>query len=631
MTKSSFIRNKYLFLIAIFFSSVILGLLVWGKISLPYQNPWSVVGPLTEIKYNPVNNILRFLILVFLPSFVLLGIYVFFGEKFKNSFLTTQQKKRETRLPRLSLAGKKYLAALILFTTVIAFNIPNFHEWKSFDSFHEGESLGPAISYLNGQTPYKDFVFLHGVYQDPLRSVLAFELFGKSIGSVRTLDSLVKLLTFILLAYFLHKVYRGNYLFSFLSIVILLMLYLPISSKPLVLILQRDITTFIFLTTIVFLVEYFKKKEEDRKKLFLITLVFSFIPISAFGYSVDRGYYLSAAYLILWSILYFFVRSKSRLRLVFLLSTAAGLLGAFLTLGLMLRWEFREFFNYTFIVMPKYKELMDGLVFPINKPRFLVISLLVAANTFWLTYKLVQVHITSDKKIGKTLRNFFEKHLIEFCLLILSIFFLRSALGRAEEEHLAYSVFPTIMLSLYIFLNSFFSKIVLPSFQKVLPVLLTLVVTGVFLGGVYRIHKNNLITENFPLKIKDEQFVPENYKATINFLKENLNEGEEFFTMTNEASWYYFLDKPSPTRFSVVWFAMPSFYQKEIVEDLSSKNVKFILYTNSYQTTSIDGFSNEMRLPIIVDYLKENYTTYKSIDGNEIWIKRSYLDEKVKP
>ena len=114
----------------------------------------------------------------------------------------------------------------------------------------------------------------------------------------------------------------------------------------------------------------------------------------------------------------------------------------------------------------------------------------------------------------------------------------------------------------------------------------------------------------FPLGIPDREFIPRNYIETISFLRKSLDENEGFFTMTSEASWYYFISKPCPTRFPVVWFAMPYFYQNEIVDDLRKRNVKFILYRNVHWANEIDGFSNEIRLPIVVEYIKQKYVFF---------------------
>jgi hypothetical protein len=125
------------------------------------------------------------------------------------------------------------------------------------------------------------------------------------------------------------------------------------------------------------------------------------------------------------------------------------------------------------------------------------------------------------------------------------------------------------------------------------------------------------------VRVPDSAFVPQDYKTAIAFLKENLGPGENFMTLTNEASWYYYVGRPCPSRFLVVWFAMPDFYQREVVRDLETKGVKYILYRNSFWTNSIDSIPNEKRLPILFRYVNEHYRFCRDLNGNEIWIKVS--------
>ncbi len=92
--------------------------------------------------------------------------------------------------------------------------------------------------------------------------------------------------------------------------------------------------------------------------------------------------------------------------------------------------------------------------------------------------------------------------------------------------------------------------------------------------------------------------------------------------MTSEAAWYYFLERPSPTRFPIVWFAMPHFYQQEIVEDLEEKNVKYILMSNAHWANRIDRVSSKARLPIVRDHIHVNYAPLGMIDDHEIWVRK---------
>ena len=90
--------------------------------------------------------------------------------------------------------------------------------------------------------------------------------------------------------------------------------------------------------------------------------------------------------------------------------------------------------------------------------------------------------------------------------------------------------------------------------------------------------------------------------------------------MTSEASWYYFLNKPSPTKFPVIWFAATDFFQKDIIHDLSIRKVEIILLKNKSNFNSIDGIDSEKRFDIVYKFIKMNYHKDIEINSNELWV-----------
>jgi hypothetical protein len=141
--------------------------------------------------------------------------------------------------------------------------------------------------------------------------------------------------------------------------------------------------------------------------------------------------------------------------------------------------------------------------------------------------------------------------------------------------------------------------------------------------GFFRIYTNGVFGNNFPYNKDDSDFIPDNYNKTITFLKNNLGENDNFFSMTSESIWYYYINKPSPTKFSILHYAAPFFYQEQVVRDLKNNNVKIILYKNKHWANVIDGITNQKRYPIIDNYINSDYSFYKKIDDNELWIKNS--------
>jgi hypothetical protein len=207
----------------------------------------------------------------------------------------------------------------------------------------------------------------------------------------------------------------------------------------------------------------------------------------------------------------------------------------------------------------------------------------------------------------------------------MSIFFFRNALGRSDWEHVSYSSSIPVLLLIVIILKHKLCYLVdtLHVYgNRIHRVLLYVIVAAMIVIGAIRIKDGELLRQNFPLTVPDNIFIPNNTKDTIKFLRSHLRRRDHFFAMTNVLSWYYFLDKPCPTRYAIVWFASPRFMQEEIIADLKEKYVKLILVKSAHWANYIDGIHNIRRLPLLYDYIQNAYQKYVTIDGHEIWMKK---------
>jgi len=625
--------QRYLAFLVIFVTGAGLGLAAWNFIKLPFENPWKIVGPLTLIHYNPSNTIIRFGLVVLLPSVLLLALgflnirgvgNLLYGGPRMPGFEPVRPERKSLRL---------FLALLLLFVALlVALNFPTMPaDTTKMDTFHEGESLGPAVSYAKGEVPYKDFVFVHGPYEDPIRAVVAFKLFGRSIASVRTLQAINKVIAFLLLAFMLLKIFEGDYLYSFMALLLLVYLGGSLAGPfarmyTLMYFPQRDMTTFAFIIVVIYIADYIRRAVADRKRLFLLGALFSFVPVVSFAYSIDRGFYNGAAYAILLVLLFLFFFNVKGSRIVFLVSTAVGLFLGTIVLGWALRWDYSAFIRFAVLQMPKFKELMDGKLYPIWTRFGFTAVILIAINTMWVASRFLREWRDSGRKFIKGTHSFLSNYLLEFALLLISIFAFRSALGRSEFGHIAYSVSFTYVLSIVIVLKYYLSHWVKSlNARKVFIVVVAIILAVVCVDCVYRGKAKGLLTTNFPTRrhLSDAFFIPEIYQPTISFFKKNLSGDESFVTMTNEASWYYFVDKPSPTRFPVAWFAAPVPYQEEFVRQLKKGNVKYVLYRDISDARDMDGITAEKRLPIIFDYIHKNYRFLTNLYRSEIWVRRN--------
>jgi hypothetical protein len=251
--------------------------------------------------------------------------------------------------------------------------------------------------------------------------------------------------------------------------------------------------------------------------------------------------------------------------------------------------------------MPRYKEWMDGIAYPIRQAPMWGIAALAALNLFQLTRLFLAVEA----------RVFLRKYFVEVCLLCLSVFYLRAALGRADFVHVSVNSWPIYLLACRLFLGPWVPRKLVGAGA-----------VGLAAVCLVQVPRSGLVVQNFPVGRPDSFYLPGGYLRTAEVLRESLAPEESFFTMTSEALWYYLLDRPCPTRFLVVWFAAPAFYQEEIIRDLQRNNTKLVLYRNAAPSNGIDGISNEQRLPLVAAYLKEHYEPWRKVEDHEIWIRR---------
>ncbi len=616
------------FLFTVFTLSFLSAIFLSLRIHLPFSNPWEVLGPLSRQHYNPLNNILRFLLIIILPSLAL-SIFAITGSRKKWFVKTTINT-----LPKYQWDDKHsakitfILVSFLIMTLYFSGTIYLFHNTPlKFDTFHEGECLGPVINFIDGGVPFKDFIIMHGPIENIYLGLLSFKLFGMSITSFRTLQSIGEIVSFLLFLFCLYHIFEKNpYYFSLASGIIFIILTL----KPFGLGLchwhtsRRDIFLFLFLIAAAAMKRRLPPiTKQDRKKIHAILFLFTFISSLSFTYTIDRGIYLSLLGLIISFTVYFLYLKKYSFK--FLFSILGGFTSGFLIFGFSIRWAYADFIIFL-SRMPEYKELMDGLIFNFRNQGFLFPVFLIGLMLFFLVYFGLSFFINRAPCFFKGLKELFRHYFMEIVLLLTTIIFFRNALGRADYTHLEYSMTLVYISAVYFFIK----HILVPLLKRVENgKRTTFVLIGLiylFLMSVCLPSTNFKTWFKFPQAADDFNIIPNNYHRTIQFLASNLEKDEYFVTTTNEAAWYYFLKQPSPTRFLVAWYAIPTYYQEGFVDDLKGKNVKFVLYKNRSWWNQIDGISNEQKLPVIFDFIKKHYQFYRLIDDNEIWINKSYLE-----
>ncbi len=589
-------------------------------VHLPWRNPWDVTGPLAALSYNPADNLLKYLIIVAGPSLLLL---LASATPLRRAlFAATARPAAHPPDTARRRPAAWVMALSLLYVTIMAICVTTYHAGnRKIDAFHEGESLGAATCHLAGQAPYRDTIFVHGVWQDPLRSVTAFALFGRSIGAARTLESLTKVACYLLLFALLWRLGGRRLAHAHAAFLGVILLTGPIflHLTELLAIPPRDVVSYGFTLLVL---ELWRRLRAEGTAVASGSAVFAslaaFTAVGAFAFSVDRGFFLTAALLLVAPLLLRMAADRKTAGRLALAGAAGGLAGVTL-LGAALQWQFAAFADFVFVKMPQYKELMDGKVYPFTERDYLIPVTVTALNAFVMLFGLLRVATTAD---GGRLRAAADHAAARFpaiLLLVLSVLYYRSALGRSDPEHVMYASAPTYMLSLHLLIGGPLRGLLR---RRAAHIVLATIVAAFALAGAWKIHHRDLLARNFPFRQPDRELVTPEVAAAIDFLAANLAPGDGFFTMTSEAVWYYYLDRPCPCRFPVVWLAMPPFYQREIVRDLQRRPVKLVLYADDSTGYAIDGITSRERLPIVGEYLREAFEPFAVVGAHEIWIRR---------
>jgi hypothetical protein len=611
----------------LFILGISVAALVWNHISLPFSNAKGIVSPMTLNKVNPLDDTLRFLVFLLAPSILLVTVYYLYFSDSKSIRL----KSEEVAFPEesVSLSRRKHFnwAAVMGVALIVALGHPTYHAWGEFDAFHEGETLAAATDYIEGKIPYKESLFVHGAFQDPIRAVLAFKLFGRSIGSVRGFESIMKILGFLILAIVLMNLFPApHYVYIFFlglgALDFAAKIFFP-SRASLYILMPRDVITLVFFLTLISLFRLCQKKETQRGKILIFSVLFSCIPFLALGYSIDRGIYLCIAQVILSILIYKFLlipdlRAQYILGIIF--GAALGILG----LGVLIKWAFGSFLTFAF-TFSRDSELIYGQVYPIHKARFFIAAAIMALLLFRLTYLFLKKFHSFRKDFALSFKSFYRENLIECSFFLLALIFFKSALGRSDAEHLAYSlIIPLILLFFIVFQNV---HRFLQGRKKILTRSVFVLIVLFIVISVYFIFSQSLLSKNFPFFQKDSEFIPTLSREPISFLEQNLSEDQEIYVFSSELAWYYYLNRASPVRWANIQMVGSETHQREVARDLNRKEVPYVIY----MLKSWDNIENSVKYPILSDYIHNHFKPVHNIQGASIWerVRRIPSEEPV--
>jgi hypothetical protein len=506
------------------------------------------------------------------------------------------------------------------------------------DLFHRGESLGPASDYLRGKVPYRDVFVLHGLLDDGQLDAWLMQLFGRNVD--------IALARPVILGSFAVPALWFVGMAAFDSI--------PLS---LLVILLGAVTTvdnervFFEIAVLALLLGGWRKRSR-----ILVALAGLVAAVTLF-FSYDIGLYSIGGAVLFLIVAPFLTGSTERdgrdaerrdkvresVRLV-VCFVAGGIAGAAPFLFyLAWRGAAGAFFETSFITLPRIIDAVWSLPFPDLTTTFRkdlnlhTISDFFLFENFRFVLNPLVIGISLICLIQRRVRNAADD--LDAMLLGLTAFALltqRSALGRADFPHQYFSAFligPMILVLLVMLTRSARSVwrsgdqsgqafllvvafLSLPLFMFVLWVPdianARLDDTIHYQGRVSRIGFIDPAAVEIRNRIEQVRY----QVFTMS------RRGAPIFDFSNQPAFYFFCDRPNPTRFYQVPILSPREFQRETIVALERSKPPLVIRRSPQQFDVFDGVDNSIRAQAVAAYIDDHYAYARSVRGVELWQRR---------
>ena len=603
----SILLKKSLIIFLIILSFILISYF-WKIISIPLVNINETIGIITIYNFNPLNDTIRYILIISVPLLIYLTSNVVLFKKDINikQFFYSNQKLKSSE--KISIKETKYLFVslfIIIFFQFASYNHINLN----FDYLHDGDYLTPAYNFISTNNFWSSAFSSHGG-SDIFYAALSWKIFNtESIGAVRVFMAFFIILLKIVSIVFVFKLANVSYLnkeykktlFFFLSTFILLLsdFQFPMNYSA---VSYRDIYYLLFF---IFIIDFFISRK---------TYTFIAIPIITFLtplLHIDVGIYLS--FLFCLFIIFLILNREIGLSLKLLSIYIFCWFLFILFFGII---ELKAFWSHLYY-MALHVDLVHGFEYP--QPIFEIgIKEHAVRGTRGLLIQLIASILILREIFFK---NHFSKSnkIILIFLFILSIIAYKNALGRSDAQHIRMSSDLPIIISIFLVLNLFFDFISKKNDKKYLKYTKKF---KIFFFVLILLHVSDFKNFNKLKSLdsfiieKDQKFLDESgqiffTKANDLFLNENC-----IFNFTSDISIPYFLKKKTCNKYFSPWLISGIKLENKYVEDLKNIDHRYIIYSSPKY--SVDQISTKKRLKIVDRYINENYQSIFFNSGYEI-------------
>ena len=496
------------------------------------------------------------------------------------------------------------------------------------DLFHRGESIGPASDYLRGKVPFRDVFALHGMLEDGQLDAWLMQLFGRSLEVAVT---------------------RTVILGSFLGVAIWFLGVAVFRSVPLALlcVAMGSWTTAENNRTLfqVAAVALFWHALQRRSRVAAV-LSGAFAGVALF-FSYEIGLYTIAGALAASLLLWIASRrvtwdglAPAQAAVFFLLGTALG--AAPFAIFLAMHGALDDFVVTSFVTIPGIIDAVWSLPFPDLVSTFRrnlnlhTLADFVLWEKFHLIVSPLTIAVAAIYSIDRWLRR--RTDMFDFALLVLTVFAAvaqRTAFGRASFTHQYFAAFligPLLVLLAVLVVRMLRETwrgggegtraFVVAIAVAVVPVIAVLFWIPDLVNG--RLHE--FIRYSGRVLRVDREPHAEEVQWRITDVTRNIREltrsGEPIFDFSNQPAFYFFADRPNPTRFYQIPILSPRAFQAETIQALERARPKVVIRRSPELFDQFDGVTNDLRAQAVSAYLDDTYHFYRSVRGVELWTRR---------
>jgi hypothetical protein len=524
--------------------------------------------------------------------------------------------------PRVIRNAVAYAAFPLLLYCASYASTASLVQW--IDLFHRGESLGPASDYLRGKVPYRDVFVLHGLMLDGQLDAWLMQLFGRdaaiAVGRPVVLGSFaVPALWFL-----------GMAIFDSIPLALLAVLLGAVTTTD-------NERAFFELAAAALLLAGLRAQATARgraaRAAFLGSGIFAAL---ALFFSFDIGLYILGGAAITLLIL----RGWRAL---------AGFVGGFLigaapfVIYLASRGAFGAFAETSFVTLPRIIDAVWSLPFPDLTRVFRRDLSLRTISEFFLyePFRFVLNPLVIGISILVLLRRALQKkrEWLDAALLTLTAFAAltqRSAVGRADFPHQYFSAFligPMILILLLFLARG--AKDVWATRDRNAQAFVVLAAVALFpllfaalwVPDILNIRiDDTLHYQGRVSRIGFRDAEAEEIRNRIDSMRYHVFDltrpGQPIFDFSNQPAFYFFCDRPNPTRFYQVPILSPPAFQREAIVALERARPPLVIRRSPQQFDIFDNVDNTTRAQAVAAYIDAHYAYARSVRGVELWTRK---------